>query len=176
MPQGLPKLVRDKIPDRIRADGKEPVYRHVGDQELIPLLGAKVAEEVRELAEAVRIFRSATDGREQEGARLAVLAEAADFWTAFDALLAQTGISHDTLSAIPAHDGHVPRELVRHAEDLANATPKKRPQAAANMRLAVRRLLADLRIPEVELGTARMRRDEERGTFEFGTLLTDIRD
>ncbi len=45
------KLVRDRIPEIIRADGAEPVIRTAGDAEIDSLLLAKLVEEVEEYAD-----------------------------------------------------------------------------------------------------------------------------
>ena len=42
------KLVRDKIPDIIRAEGKEPLIRQAAEDEMPHLLLAKISEEVEE--------------------------------------------------------------------------------------------------------------------------------
>ena len=46
------KLVRDGIPEIIRADGAEPVIRTAGDAEIDSLLLAKLVEEVEEYADS----------------------------------------------------------------------------------------------------------------------------
>lgn len=46
------KLVRDKIPDLIRADGGDPCIRILGEQEYRSALHTKLAEEAAELTEA----------------------------------------------------------------------------------------------------------------------------
>jgi predicted house-cleaning noncanonical NTP pyrophosphatase (MazG superfamily) len=46
------KLVRDKIPDIIRADGREPDTRRLDEQEYVRELHAKLLEEAAELADA----------------------------------------------------------------------------------------------------------------------------
>lgn len=46
MPNG--KLVRDKIPQIIRADGQEPIFRAAHNEEFDRLLRNKLAEEVEE--------------------------------------------------------------------------------------------------------------------------------
>ena len=45
------KLVRDKIPDIIRKEGREPVTRTLNDEEFIAALDAKLQEEVAEYLE-----------------------------------------------------------------------------------------------------------------------------
>lgn len=49
----LPKLVRDKIPDEIRARGASPDYIRISPREGMPLLIAKLHEEAEELRLAV---------------------------------------------------------------------------------------------------------------------------
>lgn len=46
------KLVRDKIPDIIRADGRKPDLRRLDEQEYVRELHAKLLEEAIELANA----------------------------------------------------------------------------------------------------------------------------
>lgn len=46
----LPKLVRDKVTDRIANDGEIPVYRHAVGLELEGLLRKKLIEEAKEYA------------------------------------------------------------------------------------------------------------------------------
>ncbi|MBR1710533.1 MAG: nucleoside triphosphate pyrophosphohydrolase [Clostridia bacterium] len=46
------KLVRDKIPDVIRASGKEPVSDLLSKEEMLPTLGRKLQEEVTEYLES----------------------------------------------------------------------------------------------------------------------------
>lgn len=46
------KLVRDKIPDIIRADGGEPDIRRLDEQEYVRELHTKLLEEAAELASA----------------------------------------------------------------------------------------------------------------------------
>lgn len=47
------KLVRDLIPDLIRADGREANVQHVTGPELVTAFTAKLQEEAQEAAEAV---------------------------------------------------------------------------------------------------------------------------
>ncbi|MFQ5981465.1 MAG: phosphoribosyl-ATP pyrophosphohydrolase [Candidatus Heimdallarchaeota archaeon] len=42
------KLIRDKIPDIIRVNGKEPITRQATDEEMEHLLLAKILEEIEE--------------------------------------------------------------------------------------------------------------------------------
>ncbi len=46
------KLVRDRIPEIIEADGLEAVYKHVDKEEVISMLREKLIEESLELKEA----------------------------------------------------------------------------------------------------------------------------
>lgn len=48
----IEKLIRDRIPDIIRADGREPAVRRVDDQEVLPFVGLKIIEEAFEVFEA----------------------------------------------------------------------------------------------------------------------------
>ena len=69
----VPKLVRDGIPDKIRAHGEVPVVRVLTNVELMIATRNKVLEEAKELAEA--------RGRNE------IIREAADVLEAFDAFL-----------------------------------------------------------------------------------------
>lgn len=69
----VPKLVRDGIPDKIRAHGEAPVVRVLARVELMAATRNKVLEEAEELAAA----RNRTD----------IIIEAADVLEAFDAFL-----------------------------------------------------------------------------------------
>lgn len=75
----VPKLVRDGIPDKIRASGEVPVTRVLADFELKDATRKKVLEEAQELVKA------------QSHAE--ILREAADVLEAFDAFLG----AHDIL-------------------------------------------------------------------------------
>lgn len=48
-PRAPSKLVRDKIPDIIRASGRQPSVRHLNDLEYKAALDAKLLEEAAEL-------------------------------------------------------------------------------------------------------------------------------
>lgn len=48
----LPKLVRDRIPEAIRGDGKEPVTEHLAADEVEPYLAEKLVEEAEEFRES----------------------------------------------------------------------------------------------------------------------------
>ncbi len=48
------KLIRDKVPDVIRAGGRAPIVRPAWANEIEDLLNAKLMEEVGELAAALR--------------------------------------------------------------------------------------------------------------------------
>jgi predicted house-cleaning noncanonical NTP pyrophosphatase (MazG superfamily) len=76
---GREKLVRDGIPDLIRASGVEPVIRVADATEYRPLLRAKLTEEVDE-------FLASDDP-----------AELADVLEVVFALAAQLGVDRDTL-------------------------------------------------------------------------------
>jgi predicted house-cleaning noncanonical NTP pyrophosphatase (MazG superfamily) len=58
------KLVRDRIPDIVRADGRVPVTHVAGDAEYLVALKAKVVEEAQELAattDTVSVVEEAAD-------------------------------------------------------------------------------------------------------------------
>jgi predicted house-cleaning noncanonical NTP pyrophosphatase (MazG superfamily) len=74
-----PKLVRDGIPDKIRANGEVPVIRVLVGAELMRATRKKVLEEAQELAAAC--------------SRAEMLREAVDVLEAFDAFLAAHHIS-----------------------------------------------------------------------------------
>ena len=78
------KLVRDGIPEIIRADGAEPVIRTAGDAEIDSLLLAKLLEEVEEYA----------DSREVE--------ELADVVEVCFAAAARHGVSVESFRGLPA--------------------------------------------------------------------------
>jgi predicted house-cleaning noncanonical NTP pyrophosphatase (MazG superfamily) len=50
------KLVRDKIIDIIKEDGKTPIYRQVEADEKMLFLAEKIVEEANELKEAIGTF------------------------------------------------------------------------------------------------------------------------
>lgn len=50
-----PKLVRDRIPNLIRADGRTPVLHVADDAEFLAALKAKVVEEAEELRDATGV-------------------------------------------------------------------------------------------------------------------------
>lgn len=79
------KLVRDRIPEIIRAAGKEPVTRVAASGERMGLLRAKLDEEVRE-------FLESDDDPE----------ELADILEVLLALAAQLGMDHDQLEKLRA--------------------------------------------------------------------------
>ena len=53
--QAKPKLVRDKIPDIIRAHGETPVFSLLDDKQVLPALEQKLDEEVAEYHESGEI-------------------------------------------------------------------------------------------------------------------------
>lgn len=57
----MEKLVRDKIPDIIKADGREASIRKVEGQEYVDMLCAKLDEEGIELKEALQGFMDDPD-------------------------------------------------------------------------------------------------------------------
>ncbi|MFW0873595.1 nucleoside triphosphate pyrophosphohydrolase [Rhodococcoides corynebacterioides] len=75
------KLVRDKIPALIRAEGREPDTRTLSDDDYEKALRDKLVEEATELAEAVESS--------------AVLQEAADVLEVLTALAARHGFTMD---------------------------------------------------------------------------------
>ena len=85
------KLVRDRIPEIIRASGREPVTRVLDDHEYSAALYAKLDEEAAELRAAV-------------GAE--ILEEAADVL--------------EVLQAIAAHHGHTLQDVVNAATKKAH--------------------------------------------------------
>jgi predicted house-cleaning noncanonical NTP pyrophosphatase (MazG superfamily) len=80
------KLVRDLIPDIIRASGRDPEIRYLTGAELLAALGAKLCEEAREAAEAV-------------GSRPQLVEELADVHEALAALMGATGITGEEVIA-----------------------------------------------------------------------------
>lgn len=76
------KLVRDKIPDIIRNEGREPVTRIATDEEYRRKLKEKLQEEVAEYLES---------GSAEE---------IADVLEVIDALVASTGLTMDDVAAI----------------------------------------------------------------------------
>lgn len=81
------KLVRDLIPEIIRADGRHPVSRTLEPEEYEDALHAKLAEEAAEL-------RDARDGKRLE--------EAADVYEVLSALVAHHGFTMDEVSETAA--------------------------------------------------------------------------
>ena len=79
------KLVRDLIPDLIRADGRMAEVRHLTGDALVAALGAKLVEEAREAAEAV-------------GGRERLLEELADVREVVAALMDARGITDEELA------------------------------------------------------------------------------
>ena len=73
------KLVRDNIPDIIRADGKEPSIRMATKPELDSLIRAKIVEEAYELLESGNIE------------------EIVDILEAIDALLSHRNVDRESL-------------------------------------------------------------------------------
>ena len=74
------KLVRDGIPDIIRASGRDPEVRYLTGEALMDALGAKLVEEAQEAAEVI-------------GSREQLVAELADVHEVLVALMAATGIT-----------------------------------------------------------------------------------
>ncbi|WP_369068352.1 nucleoside triphosphate pyrophosphohydrolase [Kineococcus terrestris] len=82
------KLVRDRIPEIIRASGRDPAVRLLGEDEYPPALLDKAVEEAQEL-------RSATTAQER-------LAEAADVYEVLVAVAALSGASIEDVAALAA--------------------------------------------------------------------------
>ena len=79
------KLVRDLIPDLIRAEGRKADVRYLTGDARIAALGAKLVEEAREAAEAV-------------GGRERLLEELADVREVVAALMDARGITDEELT------------------------------------------------------------------------------
>lgn len=77
------KLVRDKIPEIIRADGREPVIRKLEEKEYIEALKRKVVEEATELAEA--------------GKREDIVKEIGDVYEVIDALIMSMDLNKEEI-------------------------------------------------------------------------------
>lgn len=77
------KLVRDKIPDLIRADGGEPVVEILNGQDLVFALKDKVVEEAQEVREAE--------------SRKDLIEEIGDAYESLDALAREAGISQSEI-------------------------------------------------------------------------------
>lgn len=78
--EGLPKLVRDRIPKRIKANGEIPVtHKATSDTEYVNALRDKLLEEAKELVEA----RTKT----------AFIEEIADVYEVLEAFMEQAGIN-----------------------------------------------------------------------------------
>ncbi len=84
----MAKLVRDRIPDIIRASGRTPVTRRLSDADYRAALDAKLGEEVAELRAA--------------GGADAVLEEAADVLEVLAAMVALHGRTVDDIVAAAA--------------------------------------------------------------------------
>lgn len=87
------KLVRDRIPEIMRAQGREPETRVLGDREYFDSLLAKLLEEAQELRQAHEHDR---------------LAEAADVYEVLVAITIASGMTMDDLRAV-AHRKRVER-------------------------------------------------------------------
>lgn len=82
------KLVRDGIPDIVRASGAEPVVRKLPPQERLPALFAKLREESDELVDATTTAEQAE--------------ELADIYEVLTAVAAEVNLSWDTILHIAA--------------------------------------------------------------------------
>lgn len=67
------KLVRNKIPEIIRADGQEPVTRVLDETEYITELGKKAIEEATEVAQAEEPDKILAELADLEEVKLALL-------------------------------------------------------------------------------------------------------
>jgi predicted house-cleaning noncanonical NTP pyrophosphatase (MazG superfamily) len=85
----MSKLVRDRIPDIIRAKGESPDVRRAHPDEMLGLLAAKLLEEAGE-------FASATDHRGR-------LEELADVLEVVDSAARTIGTNLDTVAAVAAN-------------------------------------------------------------------------
>ncbi len=83
------KLVRDGIPDIIRASGREPRVRYIAGEELVAALGAKLCEEAQEAADVV-------------GSRQQLVEELADVQEVLTALMKATGITREEVGRMAA--------------------------------------------------------------------------
>jgi len=77
------KLVRDRIPEIIQRDGRRCGIRIASEEELVPLLKAKLIEEAQE---------AAADDAD-------LVKELADLAEVIDALLAAEGLDYETIRA-----------------------------------------------------------------------------
>lgn len=84
MPDEYDKLVRDRIPEVIRADGEQPVTHRADDAEFADRLADKLVEEATEFRESGQT------------------AELADVLAVLDAIQAHRGVSDDRLRELQA--------------------------------------------------------------------------
>jgi predicted house-cleaning noncanonical NTP pyrophosphatase (MazG superfamily) len=83
-----PKLVRDKIPELIRKDGKVPLTQTLGDEDILQYLLTKLIEESSELAAAKTLEHQKE--------------ELADVYEVIEALLAALSISDADIKKVQA--------------------------------------------------------------------------
>ena len=79
------KLVRDRIPDIIRSDGRNPVVRQLREDQVFDALAEKLLEEARELQQAT------TPGNQLE--------EAADVYEVLLAIARSLGVTLEQVEA-----------------------------------------------------------------------------
>jgi superfamily II DNA or RNA helicase/predicted house-cleaning noncanonical NTP pyrophosphatase (MazG superfamily) len=85
----IEKLIRDRIPEIIRADGREPDVRQVSEDEVRPFVGLKIIEE------AFEVFEAFNQG---DPAKLAL--ELADVLELMDRMMRIHGLSWDDVKAV----------------------------------------------------------------------------
>lgn len=83
------KLVRDRVPDLIRAECRQADVKYVRGQELVVALAEKLQEEATEVAEAI-------------DDRVKLIEELADLTEAMNSLMRLSGIDHDTVARAAA--------------------------------------------------------------------------
>lgn len=85
----IEKLIRDRIPEIIRADGREPDVRQVSEDEVRPFVGLKIIEE------AFEVFEAFNDG---DPAKLAL--ELADVLEVMERMMRVHGLNWDDVKAL----------------------------------------------------------------------------
>jgi predicted house-cleaning noncanonical NTP pyrophosphatase (MazG superfamily) len=166
MPQ-YEKLVRDKIPDIIRANGQEPVVRKLIGFEFVAGLRYKLYEEAKELAKAP--------------IRLDVVNETADLKEVYDAFVKKLDI------VVPAATPQVRvggvemmqqlrTNLVVCAVDIATApTCAETVQAMSSFEQVYDLFLDCWRLSPEEIVYRQAKKIEKAGGFELGLYLVDVR-
>ena len=94
------KLVRDRIPEIIAAEGSTPVVRVLPSAEFAASLRAKLTEEVQEYLAAARTADEAAGTTNAADATAAATEELADLLELLHALAAQHGCSATELEAL----------------------------------------------------------------------------